>query len=471
MLRLIGHDKTHTCDGWSRREFLRVGALSLGGLSLPGLLRAETESGLKSFVHDKAVVMLNLQGGPSQFETFDPKMDIPSENRSAFGEVRTSLPGIRFAGQLPQLARMANQLAVVRSYRHGINDHARAAKHVAAGGNPTGACMGTLYSAVAGTTDPTCGMPLNTIVIPAAIDASYQSFNAVPSRVTDTGTLPATYKAFDPSDGGELLTDMTLTVPEGRFENRKELMRRLDTLRRKIDISQAVQSANTFHQQATETILGGINAAFQWQDEDPKLVERYDTSHLVVPKRVIAQRGTRGNLVKNHSPVSLGKQMLLARRLCEAGCRFITVTSAGWDMHGDHEFEIYDGMPLLGPALDKAVSAFLEDVSQRGLREKILLVITGEFGRTPRINDKGGRDHWGNLCPLVFAGGGLPMGQVIGASDRHGGEPITEPVTSAHLLGTLMSTLFDIGDLRTQSGIPREILDVITQAPTIRQLV
>ena len=140
-------------------------------------------------------------------------------------------------------------------------------------------------------------------------------------------------------------------------------------------------------------------------------------------------------------------------------------------MHGDHEFEIYDGMPLLGPALDKAVSAFLEDVSQRGLREKILLVITGEFGRTPRINDKGGRDHWGNLCPLVFAGGGLPMGQVIGASDRHGGEPITEPVTSAHLLGTLMSTLFDIGDLRTQSGIPREILEVITQAPTIRQLV
>ena len=116
--------------------------------------------------------------------------------------------------------------------------------------------------------------------------------------------------------------------------------------------------------------------------------------------------------------------MLLARRLCEAGCGFITVSSPGWDMHGAHEFAITDGMPVLGPAVDKAVSAFIEDIESRGLTEKVLLVITGEFGRTPKINSKGGRDHWGNLCPLVFVGGGLKMGQVIGESDKNGVTPL-----------------------------------------------
>ena len=149
--------------------------------------------------------------------------------------------------------------------------------------------------------------------------------------------------------------------------------------------------------------------------------------------------------------------MLLARRLCEAGCRFVTVTSAGWDMHGDHEFSIYDGMPLVGPAVDRAVSTFIEDLAERGLTDQILLVITGEFGRTPKINAKGGRDHWGNLCPLVFAGGGLPMGQVIGASDRFGGSPNSDPVTSQQVLGTIMHALVDVGELRTRTGFPREV--------------
>ncbi|MEO1971152.1 MAG: DUF1501 domain-containing protein, partial [Pirellulaceae bacterium] len=153
----------------------------------------------------------------------------------------------------------------------------------------------------------------------------------------------------------------------------------------------------------------------------------------------------------------------------EAGCGFVTVTSAGWDMHGN-AFGIDDGMPLLGPAVDKAVSAFIEDLEQRGLTDKVLLVITGEFGRTPKINNKGGRDHWGNLCTLMLAGGGLPMGQVIGQSDRTASRPATEPVTVKNLLATVMNTLFDVGKLRLVSGVPDEIARAITVSQPIPQL-
>ena len=140
-------------------------------------------------------------------------------------------------------------------------------------------------------------------------------------------------------------------------------------------------------------------------------------------------------------------------------------------MHGAHEFAITDGMPVLGPAVDKAVSAFIEDIESRGLSEKVLLVITGEFGRTPKINAKGGRDHWGNLCPLVFVGGGLKMGQVIGESDKKGAEPITNPITSNDLLGTIMHSLFDLGHVRTLANIPRDVQDVVGSGNPISELI
>ena len=174
------------------------------------------------------------------------------------------------------------------------------------------------------------------------------------------------------------------------------------------------------------------------------------------------------NLLRQ-SPVSLGRQLLMARRLVEADCRFVTVTSAGWDMHGN-AFGIDDGMPILGSAVDHAVAAFLEDLDERGLSERVLLVITGEFGRTPRINKKAGRDHWGNLCTLAFAGGGLPMGQVIGQSDRRAAVPAGEPVSTANVLATIMHTLLDIGRLRLESGIPSDIMRSLNEAQPIPRL-
>lgn len=462
MLRLVSDQSASTCEGFSRREFLRVGALSLGGLSLPGFLQASDAS----FVYDKAVVMLNLQGGPSQHETFDPKMDAPSDIRSVFGETHTSLPGVRFGSDLKRLAKLADRMAIVRSYRHGIGSHGPAALHVAAGGNPTGACMGSLYANAAGLTNPRTGLPRNTILIPKAIGEEFKDLNAVPSRVTDTGSLSSTFKAFDPSNGGTLLEDMKLNIPAGRFDDRKALLSELDRLRRFAD--QKVENSSTFEQQAMDIVLRGVGEAFNLANEDPRTLDRYDTGHIKPSAAVQA----RNSYAKMFSPIALGKQMLMARRLVEAGCGFVTVTCTGWDMHGGgKEYTIADGIPVQTAAVDKAASAFIEDIIDRGLYEKVLLVITGEFGRTPKINKNGGRDHWGNLCPLVFVGGGLKMGQVIGESDRQGGAPISNPVSSSHLLGTIMHTLLDVGELRTRVGLAPEVINAITAGQPIPQLV
>ena len=180
----------------------------------------------------------------------------------------------------------------------------------------------------------------------------------------------------------------------------------------------------------------------------------------------------RNEYAKQFSPVALGKQMLMARRLVEAGCGFVTVCCGGWDMHGGgKEFTMVDGLNTLTPAVDKAVSAFIEDIHQRGLQDDVLLIITGEFGRTPRFNKNGGRDHWGNLCPIVFVGGGLPMGQVIGQSDRHGGEPTSDPISSSNILSTVMHYLFDVGELRVQTGIPKEVESIIVDGSPVSQLI
>jgi hypothetical protein len=419
-----------------------------------------------SVVRDKAVVVLNLQGGPSQVETFDPKMTAPREYRAMFGEVKTSLPGITFGAQFPMLAKLANKMAVVRSYRHGISSHGPAALHVAAGGNPTKACMASLYARVAGITNPRTGLPNNTIVIPAAISPDYKDLSAVPQRVTDTGTLPPAYKAFDPSKGSTLLEDMKLNLPADRFDDRKSLLREFDQLRRRVDSQ--IENTSTFEQQAMNIVLRGMSAAFDLSKEDSRTLARYDTAAI----KPDAGTMKRNSYAKQFSPVALGKQMLMARRLVEAGCGFVTVTCTGWDMHGGgKEYTITDGMPVQAPAVDRAASAFIEDIIQRGLYEKVLLVITGEFGRTPKLNAKGGRDHWGNLCTLAFAGGGLKMGQIIGASNKTVSEPARDHVSSSQLLGTVMHTLLDIPNLRLRNNFPAEIQQIITNSQPIKQLV
>ncbi len=466
---LTFYDDSRYLRGATRRQFLQVGTAAIGGLTLSSLFatRAAAAASGRSVVKDRSVVVLNLQGGPTQFETFDPKMDAPREIRSITGEVQTTLSGVTFGGTLPRLARWAHKMAVVRSYRHGISSHGPAAKHVMAGGNPTGAMMGALYGRVAGLTDPVTGLPRNVLVTAQALGERYKELYKNTERVSQTGTLAPSYRPLDLSSGSEIVDNMRLRIDRRRFHDFRYLVGKLDRLRRHLDAGGALEAADRTHQNAFDVLLRGTADAFDLSKEPPELVERYDTGAFE-PSDVVKKRN---GYARMFSPVALGKQMLFARRLCEAGCGFVTVTCGGWDMHGGgKEFTMKDGIASLTPAVDRAVSAFIEDVEERGLSDKILLVITGEFGRTPRINKNGGRDHWGNLCTLAFVGGGLRMGQVVGKSDRTASRPVSEPISSQNVLATILHTLLDVSEVRLMTNLPEDVLDVVTTGEPIREL-
>jgi uncharacterized protein (DUF1501 family) len=244
-------------------------------------------------------------------------------------------------------------------------------------------------------------------------------------------------------------------MPSHRFYDRRELLGELDRMRRTADATEVLASMDKYTQQAFDVMLGSAAEAFDLSRESPRLVERYDTSRFRVGK-------------KEFRSSELGRHMLTARRLVEAGCRFVTVHSAGWDMHADgNNPGIESGMEMLGRPLDRAVSAFLEDLEQRGLLDRVLLVITGDFGRTPTVNSRGGRDHWPRLCTLALAGGGLNLGQVVGRASRRNDEPLTDPVSPGHLLATVLHSLFDVSALRLRTDVPRNLLQVIESRPPI----
>ncbi len=460
MFTLLDPAPDHNCQGYSRREFLRIGGLGfLGGLMLPDLLASRAASAAAPrLLTDKAVVLLFLQGGPSHIELFDPKMNAPEEVRSITGEVQTKLPGITFGGTFPKLAAMADKIAVVRSYASRNNDHSYLA--VTSGGNPLKAAMSALYTRVAGPINPVNGIPRNVLVLPEAVQPGLKQGSnfetgALPT-LTSPGELGPTYGAFDPSAGGEFRKLMQLQLPAERFDDRRALLGQLDGLRRRLDASGALDNMDQFQQRAFDLIVRGVVDAFDVSKEDPKTIEKYDTSKLFRIEEV-----TRWYDMKRASNL-LGKQMLLARRLIEAGCGFVTVSDCGWDMHANENSpKNMAGINHLGGQVDHAVAAFLEDLHERGLSDKVLLVVTGEMGRSPRRNRNGGRDHYGNLTSLLLAGGGLRMGQVIGSSDRHAAAPASEPQTPTNLLATVMRTMLDLTEVRAQSNLGKTP-DVVT---------
>jgi uncharacterized protein (DUF1501 family) len=443
-----------------RRAFLTIGGLTLGGLPLTDLLAVKARAASdKRLVRDKSVIFLFLHGGPSQIETFDPKMSAPVEIRSVTGEIATKLPGITFGSTFPKLAALADKFTIVRSFVPGDAKHD--IKPIV-GSDSFGANLGSIYARMAGANRAGSGMPTNVALFPRAVDPSTQKANLNFGKFGDTGPFGAAYTPFDPSSGGELQKDMQLSVPLARLEDRRRLLAELDRVQWTLAEAGGFEGMDRVRQQAFQTILGGVADAFQLTKEDPRTVARYDTAPLVRPENIDKKWRNYNHYVDNAK--SLGKLLLLARRLCEHGCGFVTVTTNFvWDMHADvNNAGVAEGMRYMGRPLDHALSAFLEDVEARGLSEKILLVVCGEMGRTPRINKNGGRDHWGNLGSLLLAGGGLKMGQVIGQSNRHAGEPQTEPIRIRHLIATILHTLFDVGELRLVPGAPREIAQIMT---------
>lgn len=465
----------------SRRDFLRVGALSLGGLTLAQLLALKHAQGGESYLRNKSVVLLYLSGGASHIETFDPHPEAPEGVRSLTGSVATPLAGVHFGGTFPQLAAVVDRMAVVRSHSHSIGDHVDAHVHVLSGGtDPTGkqlqgASIGSLSTRLGGATDPATGMPSYALLTEQEVDNQYNNEKGRFLKGSWPGKLGLSYvglqhevgwsdaanqkKAADKSkNDNPLLANMQLNLPEEVLQDRLQLSGQLDRLSRRLDNRGEMESLDKFSAQALELVLGGARQAFDLTKEGRRTLERYDTSYIRIGHKVFR-------------PSTLGKQMLLARRLCEAGCGFVSVHSAGWDMHADgNNPSIGIGMEMLGRSLDQAVSAFIEDLDQRGLSDDVLLVITGDFGRTPKVNKNGGRDHWSKLCTLAFAGGGLTMGQVIGQSGRKADVPVSTPIAPSHILGTVLNTLFDVGKLRLDASLPADVLRLATQTEPIHEL-
>jgi hypothetical protein len=453
----------------SRRDFLQIGSLALGGMTLPGLLASRALAADQGRpVHDKSVIFLFMHGGPTQTETFDPKMTAPSGIRSVTGERKTTIPGVTFGGTFEKLAKQAHRMSIVRSYRSGTGSHdIKPIVHE----ETLNANLGSLYARVAGSNHPKNGMPTNAVLFPRAVDPETQPGNNRFGKFASTGNLGSAYQPFVPGGEGSLQSDMRLNLPQDRLDNRRNLLTRLDAIRRSVDADGSVEGMDRFQQQAFDTILGGVADAFDLTKEDPQTIARYDTDPLVQPHQISKAWNNYNNYVDNAK--TLGKLLLLARRLCERGCGFVTVTTNFvWDMHADrNNATIDEGMQYMGLPFDHAVSAFIEDIHQRGLDEKILLVCSGEMGRTPKVNARGGRDHWGGLTPLLLSGGGLQMGQVIGQSTRDAGAPHTEPQGIDNLIATIMHTLLDIGELRITRGVPTDVVRAITSPRPIPGLL
>jgi uncharacterized protein (DUF1501 family) len=437
-------------QGLRRRDFLTLGSFGLAGLAvecLAGRLAASTdaESLLRS---GRSVVFLFQQGGPSQFETFDPKPNASDGVRTVRGVIDTKLAGMQFGETMSRLAKLADRLTVVRSFQTNNGGHNI---QPIVGPDSLNANIGSLYARVAGATRPDSGMPTNTVVFPDAVCKDVLKGRAR-GDIAATGGLGSVYAPFIPGADGQLQKDMRLSLPRNTLTTRTELAAQLDTLNRALETSPEFKMLNHLQRQAYQVLLsGGVADALDLSKEDPRVVARYDTATYTRPDGWSKAARGRAGMYNGHAK-AIGKQLLMARRLCEAGCGYVTIHAGYdgvWDMHADgNNLNMVDGMEAVGPSFDHAVAAFIEDIESRGLADKILLVATGEMGRTPRLNKNGGRDHWGKLAPLLLYGGGLRGGQVIGQSTRDGGEPIAEPLGPRHLISTILQSLLHHGQLR-----------------------
>ena len=498
MLRILTKTSTPFCDRLPRRDFLRAGALGLGGLTLVDLLRYQAMANRgESYVKDKAVVLLFLGGGPSQLETFDPKPRGLGTSTSLAGHIPTKLPGVRFASYFPQMAELADRLTIVRSFQTHHAEHNGAHKQILTAdlsvqdGKPIHEPgLGAVCSRVAGAVSRT-GMPTHALIPPTTRHLDVKAGFAGAYESVVEGCQPAwlgpAYVPFQTkvemaegkprskkknSDDEEInpfLDNLERRLPDLQIDSRLDLLHQLDRLDRNIDAYGMMEAQDAFTQQAVELIRGGaVRQALDLSQEDPRTLAAYDTEHF---------RNFRCNdqsQFERNGPsigISLGRQLLLARRLCEAGCGFVTVIHANWDFHARKGIpNMPEGMSVLAPPLDHAVAAFLRDVEDRGLSDKILLVITGEFGRTPSLDKNLGRHHWPDLCPLVFSGGGLKHGQVVGQSDQRGGRPATEPYTIDDFHATILHALFDVGKMRLDASLPGKIQQRAEKVRRIEEL-
>ena len=417
MLEIISRtsNSVRTCDGLSRRNFLSVGSLAIGGLTLADVLRAKAAAAESTGTSpsDTAVILLWLAGGPSHIDMYDLKPDAPAEFRGEFGEISTNVPGIRISEHLPLQAAMMDRFAVVRSATHTNAGHGMGAQWMLTGYQPTIEVNDNIYPSIGSVTSKLRGA--NTPGLPAYVNLPYKH------NLGKAAYLGASFNPFapesDPNNDGFNVRNLKLPgrVSVERLGRRRELLNSVDTIRRDIDVRGDIVGIDKFYRDALEMITSDkALRAFDIHREDPRLREKYGRNDL-------------------------GQSCLLARRLVEAGVTFVTIQAGGgWDTHSDNFAQLKNG---LLPKYDRAVASLASDLAARGLDKKVLIMTFGEFGRTPRINPTAGRDHWPGAMSVLYAGGGLKMGQMIGTTDSKAEYPATKPYSPGCVLSTMYHVL------------------------------
>jgi hypothetical protein len=413
MLNLLG-SQFDLCDGLSRRDMLRIGALGLGGLSLPQLLRAEQANKLAN--SKKSIIMIYLVGAPPHQDMYDLKMDAPSEIRGEFRPIDTAVPGIQICEHLPGLARAMDKCTVLRSV-HGSPDGnhdsficytGRSFRNQPAGGWPA---IGPVMSKLFGPSNPS--VPPFVGLAPNAGHPPYGS----PGH---PGFLGVAHAAFRPS--GPAREDMKLAegVNVDRLSSRETLLTSFDRFRREVDASGMMHGMDSLNRQALEILTSS------------KLADALDVSKE--PEEIRKRYGTGDTRNYGDGAPRNNEQFLVARRLIEAGARVVTLNFGRWDFHSQNFSEFKN---THAPLFDQALSALIEDLHARGMSDDTTVVAWGEFGRTPRINPEAGRDHWPQVGGGLIAGGGLNMGRVIGSTDRLGANIADRPVHFGEVFATI----------------------------------
>ena len=441
MLNILGAPQKH-CDGLSRRNFLRIGGLALGGLSLPQILQAESPNlaGPGGRSH-KAIIMIYLAGGPSHQDMYDLKMDAPIEIRGHFKPISTNVAGIEICEHMPRLARMMDKFAIIRSLYGCPDQHA---SDLCMSGYPIGGgqrqsghpSLGAVVSKLQGPVDK---------AVPPFAGLSIKSRHHSYSNPGHPGFLGMAHAPFQPDGHG--MNNMQLNgISLQRLGDRKRLLDSFDRFRRSVDESRLYDDVGSYQQRALDLLTSSkLVQAMDLEREDPVLRDRYG-------------RGSSEPAFKEDAGPPWMDQFLMARRLVEAGVRCVTLSFGSWDRHHSN-FRL---LPEQLAKFDQGITALVQDLHDRGLQEDVSVIAWGEFGRTPKINKNAGRDHWPNVSCGLLAGGGMRMGQVIGSTNRLGEVPRDRPGHYQNVFATLYRQL-GIDPMTTTitdaTGRPQHLLD------------
>ncbi len=442
MLKLMGRS-FRTCDGVSRRSFLQVGSLAAGGLALPEMLRREA-SGREAgqITRRKSVILFWLAGGPSHIDMYDLKPKAPVEVRGEFKPIATNVPGIEISEHLPLQAQIMDKLSIVRSAYHTNAGHGMGSQWMLTGYEPTIEVNNNLY--------PSCGSVVAKLQGPS--QPGMPAYVNLP-RALGLGKaayLGAEFNPFapesDPNTDGFSVRNLKLPgkVDAARMTKRHGLLGDLDTIRRDVDTQGDIKGLDEFYRDAVEMITSDrARKAFDIHSEDPKLREKYGRNDL-------------------------GQSCLLARRLVEAGVSYVTVQAGGgWDSHGDNFSQLKN---RLLPQFDRAAASLVSDLHDRGLQDDVVVAAFGEFGRTPRINGGAGRDHWPGAASILYAGGGLRMGQAIGSTNSKAEYPTSKPYSPGCVLSTIYHAI-GVDHRHVFYDHARRPLPVLSEGKPIAELI